>query len=166
MKIELKIKRKNGSRIELGEKVYHFKPDEKDPDGPHVAEVTEQAHIERLLAIPEYVPATDTAASRKAKEQAEQNAEDEGKTDSNTGIGGVSLVYDSGAGVDSPANTPQSAKPTPAEAEAALKAEHAAQEKGEGGSQSPEHQGKDEKEGGTPAKASKTAAPKSSKASK
>lgn len=51
MLIECKIKRKGGSRIIMVDgTAYHFTP---DPDGRHVAFVTEPAHIERLLSIPE-----------------------------------------------------------------------------------------------------------------
>lgn len=169
MKIELKIRRKNGSHVTLGGTTYHFKPEGDDPNGPHVAEVKEQAHIERLLAIPQYVPAKDTAAGRKAKAQAEEKAEEQEAQDNdpNTGLGGVSIVYDSGAGIDSPANTPQSAKPTPEQAEAALVAEHEAQARGEGGSQSPEHKGTEEKAAAKSAKSEgKTTAKKSAEKGK
>jgi hypothetical protein len=53
MKILLKLKREGGSNIDLGNKKYHFKPNEK---GHHVAEVSDPAHIKRLLSIPGYHP--------------------------------------------------------------------------------------------------------------
>lgn len=52
MLINLSIRRKNGSKIEMADgTVLHFKP---DADGDHVANVTDEAHIECLLRIPEY----------------------------------------------------------------------------------------------------------------
>lgn len=43
--------------IELGTQRYFFRPIDGTPDGPHVCEVTDPAHIERLLSITEgYVP--------------------------------------------------------------------------------------------------------------
>jgi hypothetical protein len=50
MKIQSLIKRKNGSKILLGSTTYEFKP---DAEGNHVCEVTDKAHIQRLLAITE-----------------------------------------------------------------------------------------------------------------
>lgn len=50
MKIECKLQRKGGSHIEIGGTTYHFAPQE---DGRHVAEVTNERHIERFLSIPE-----------------------------------------------------------------------------------------------------------------
>lgn len=62
MKIECILKRRtvdpktgvvtNGSDIELGAVMYEFRPlDPKDTKSPHVCEVTNKAHIERLLSI-------------------------------------------------------------------------------------------------------------------
>lgn len=52
MLINLSIRRKNGSKIEMADgTVLHFKP---DADGDHVADVEDEAHIECLLRIPEY----------------------------------------------------------------------------------------------------------------
>lgn len=43
--------------IELGTQRYFFRPIDGTPDGPHVCEVTDPAHIERLLSITEgYAP--------------------------------------------------------------------------------------------------------------
>lgn len=39
-----------GKTVELGDEKYHFKPDE---DGDNVCEVTQKAHVSRLLAIDE-----------------------------------------------------------------------------------------------------------------
>jgi hypothetical protein len=50
MKIESVLKRDKGTRVDLGGLQYHFEPLE---DGAHVAEVTEPAHVDRLLSIPE-----------------------------------------------------------------------------------------------------------------
>lgn len=55
MLIVCKIKREGGSNVEIGKKKYHFKPQEAG--GEHIAEVTDDEHIARLLAIKEaYVP--------------------------------------------------------------------------------------------------------------
>lgn len=51
MKIESIIRRKAGTRIQLEEQHYHFKPTEEDER--HCAEVGIEAHIERLLSITE-----------------------------------------------------------------------------------------------------------------
>lgn len=54
MLIECKIKRKGGSRIVmLDGTTYHFAPADGANAAPHVAFVTEPAHIERLLSITE-----------------------------------------------------------------------------------------------------------------
>jgi hypothetical protein len=50
MKIESHIRRKNGSNIKLGTEVYNFRADKL---GRHVAEVTNEEHIGRLLSITE-----------------------------------------------------------------------------------------------------------------
>lgn len=55
MKIVCKVIRPGGTVVEFGHKKYHFKPETEG--GHHVAEVTDQAHIDRLLSITEaYVP--------------------------------------------------------------------------------------------------------------
>jgi hypothetical protein len=48
MKIECKIIRTGGTRVELGSFEYHFEP---LADGAHVAEVANQDHADRFLAI-------------------------------------------------------------------------------------------------------------------
>jgi hypothetical protein len=50
MKIECILKREGGTTTEVGGVQYHFEP---LADGAHVAEVAEEAHIDRFLAIPE-----------------------------------------------------------------------------------------------------------------
>ncbi|MND20862.1 hypothetical protein D3C76_48000 [compost metagenome] len=56
MKIESIIRRKNGTRVELDDSVYHFKP--SDTDERHLCDVTIKAHVQRFLSITEgYQPA-------------------------------------------------------------------------------------------------------------
>lgn len=50
MKIECILRRPGGTHVELPGKTYHFAPQE---DGKHVADVAIEAHIERLISIPE-----------------------------------------------------------------------------------------------------------------
>jgi hypothetical protein len=50
MLIECIIKRDGGTRLTLWGTPYHFEP---DADGRHVADVTDPAHVERFLSIPE-----------------------------------------------------------------------------------------------------------------
>ncbi len=71
MKIECTIKRQGGSRVELGGKTYHFIPtDANDPEAPHVAEVTDEAHIKRLLSIDCYRGLGKEGAAVQAQVQA------------------------------------------------------------------------------------------------
>ncbi|MEY9435579.1 hypothetical protein [Bradyrhizobium elkanii] len=51
MKIESIIQRAKGTFVEFPGATYHFKPEQ--PGGPHVAEVADEGHAERLLSIPE-----------------------------------------------------------------------------------------------------------------
>lgn len=51
MKIECLVTRDGGSHVELHGKNYHFAP---QADGCHVAEVTDEAHQDRFLAIEGY----------------------------------------------------------------------------------------------------------------
>lgn len=53
MLIECKLKRKGGTRIDFPEASYHFAPRPELPDAPHLAEVKHDAHVDRLLSIPE-----------------------------------------------------------------------------------------------------------------
>lgn len=66
MLIRCKIKRPGGSRVTLGSERYHFAPDDL---GRHVAEVTNEAHIERLLSIPAYEAVEDDVAADVAPTQ-------------------------------------------------------------------------------------------------
>ncbi len=50
MKIECILKRQGGTVVDLGGKTYHFKPQD---DGAHVAEVADDEHVEKLLAVSE-----------------------------------------------------------------------------------------------------------------
>ncbi|EBQ8762737.1 hypothetical protein BKM35_22140 [Salmonella enterica] len=50
MKVESILKRKDGTKLSLGGTDYHFKPDDQ---GRHVAIVKNQAHLAKLLSIPE-----------------------------------------------------------------------------------------------------------------
>lgn len=50
MKIESKIKRDGGTHVTIGTTNYHF---EQQADDAHVADVTDTAHVERFLSIPE-----------------------------------------------------------------------------------------------------------------
>lgn len=76
MKIECKLRRDGGTKVELGDIEYHF---EEQADGAHVADVTNEEHLARFLAIPEAYkihglaekPAAKNAAPAKDK-QADQ----------------------------------------------------------------------------------------------
>jgi hypothetical protein len=50
VKIECILKRPGGTKAEIGGTEYHFEP---QADGAHVAEVKDDAHIQRFLGIPE-----------------------------------------------------------------------------------------------------------------
>lgn len=50
MKVTCLLHREGGTKVELGNAEYHFKP---QPDGKHVAEVSNEEHLAILLAIPE-----------------------------------------------------------------------------------------------------------------
>lgn len=67
MLIRCKIKRPGGSRVTLGSERYHF---QDRGDGLHVAEVTNDAHIERLLSIGAYAVVED--APEPAQEPAQE----------------------------------------------------------------------------------------------
>jgi hypothetical protein len=51
MRIESILQRVGGTTVELGDETYRFVP--SHPGGPHVAEVSNPAHIQRLLSITE-----------------------------------------------------------------------------------------------------------------
>jgi hypothetical protein len=50
-KIECKIKRAGGSKIDIGGVDYHFKPTSDAEGAPHVCEVKDEEHIARFLEI-------------------------------------------------------------------------------------------------------------------
>ena len=52
MKIECRLIREGGTKVEFGPTVYHFKPDPAF-GGRHIADVTDEDHISRLLSISE-----------------------------------------------------------------------------------------------------------------
>jgi len=79
MFIKCKQIREGGTEIKLGETVYHFAPNK---DGDHVAEVTDKAHIERLLSIEEAFEEHGTKAAKSAPAKIE-SAPDESAEDSN-----------------------------------------------------------------------------------
>jgi hypothetical protein len=73
MLIECKLKRKGGTKIEFANEDgdvthnYHFVPRADLPAVPHLAEITEPAHIERLLTLPEaYREFTGQAPTKRA----------------------------------------------------------------------------------------------------
>lgn len=73
MKIVCKLQRPDGTKVEFGKTVYHFKADK---NGEHVCEVTDKNHIQILLNVPEaYAPQgqaepdpVDTSAEDEAKD--------------------------------------------------------------------------------------------------
>ena len=65
MKIVSKIKRRNGHTVTLGDTAYKFLP----PD--YAAEVTDKAHVERFLSIPEGYGIADGEVSTKAEQNIE-----------------------------------------------------------------------------------------------
>lgn len=89
MKIECVLHRVGGSHIDLGDKTYHFKP---DATGRHVAEVTDNKHIQTFLAIPEGyqiaddsdvpAPKKNSAASVKDIDEKENDKDSENTDDS------------------------------------------------------------------------------------
>lgn len=50
MKIECKLHREGGTKVQLNGTEYHFEP---KADGSHVADVSDEEHIAQFLAIPE-----------------------------------------------------------------------------------------------------------------
>lgn len=65
MKIVSKIKRRNGHTVTLGDTAYKFLP----PD--YADEVTDKAHVERFLSIPEGYGIADGEVSTKAEQNSE-----------------------------------------------------------------------------------------------
>lgn len=184
MKIELKIRRQGGSRVKMGNTTYHFAPEKDDPNGPHVADVTDQAHAERLLSIPGYQEAKATRKGAKADDDSTipppMNPDGTEQTAGNAD----SPAFDTG--ILSYPNTPNTDENADVQKlDAELVREHERQEEGEGGTQKdqprakdnpesvitakPEDEGKDEGKAGkaaakkAPAKAAGKTAAKTSK---
>jgi len=85
MLIELKIKRQGGTKVDIDGQNYHFKPANDNPDAPHVAQVTNEEHIARFLAITEgYRIAPDSTAQAAA---AASGTAPTGSASTNTGTG-------------------------------------------------------------------------------
>lgn len=64
MKIECILRRPGGTKIQIAGADYHFKPEAGNDGGPHVADVADEAHAKRLLAIREgYRPADSSSAA-------------------------------------------------------------------------------------------------------
>jgi hypothetical protein len=63
MLIKLNIKRQGGSKIDIGDKLYHFAPDK---NGDHVCDVTDKEHIKRFMSIDAYEP-HDAVAEKAVK---------------------------------------------------------------------------------------------------
>jgi hypothetical protein len=76
MKIVCKIKRALGTNTKMPDDgtVYAFRP---NAHGDHVAEVTNLAHIQRLLAIDAYAPYDEAAVAEAAQALAKDNELDE-----------------------------------------------------------------------------------------
>jgi hypothetical protein len=84
-KIECKIKRAGGSKIDVGGVVYHFAPTNESAEAPHVCEVKDEDHIATFLAIREgykLVGAAEKPAEAKPSDSGtgEGEAEDDGST--------------------------------------------------------------------------------------
>lgn len=71
MKLECLRKRPGGTKVQLGSAEYHFRPDPKNPTGPHVCEVDNQGHLKTLLTIDAYVLADDDSVAADAPTQVE-----------------------------------------------------------------------------------------------
>lgn len=78
MKLELTIKRPGGTPVPIGDKKYHFAPeDPKDPDSPHTCVVEDDEHIATLLGTGVYKlagKATKAAAADKGNTAGQQAA--------------------------------------------------------------------------------------------
>lgn len=74
MKIESIIRRKAGTNVKLDDTNYHFAAGD---DGAHVAEVTDPAHVKRLLGIPEGFREYGQAQADANKPKAAESGDDE-----------------------------------------------------------------------------------------
>lgn len=72
-----KIRRKGGTKIEFRDgAVYHFKPTDSEPNGDHVAEVSDPAHVARFREIPEsFIVAGKAGAAKPSGVDAELAAD-------------------------------------------------------------------------------------------
>ena len=141
MKIELTIRRKGGSKVKMGAETYHFAPDKDDPNGPHVADVTDQAHIDRLLSIPGYRQA-DTRKGGKAEKDDSTIPPPLNPDGTEQAANAGSPVFDTGIlSYPNTPNTDQNADVQKLDAE--LVREHERQEEGEGGTQQDQPRAKD-----------------------
>jgi hypothetical protein len=127
MKIESLIRRPHGTKVQLGNKEYHFTP---DATGRHVADVHHDDHIEALLkhdyAYVEAVPAEDLKAGdgstivvppkspeeiAEKAERAELEAEYERKfmkkASTNFTLDSLREQIENGMAVEAPKNAPQ-----------------------------------------------------------
>lgn len=68
MLIELTIRRPHGTHVNVLGTPYHFKP--KAEDEPHIAEVSEPAHIEHFLSISAFREVKQPAVEPARVEQA------------------------------------------------------------------------------------------------
>lgn len=79
MKIESLIRRPQGTKVELDNVQYHFKPEGDDPR--HVADVKRDEHIRTFLGIPEgYRPFEGEKVSEKLQKQIDEDTELKGST--------------------------------------------------------------------------------------
>jgi hypothetical protein len=72
MLIELQIRRPGGSKATVHGVAYHFRP--REPDGPHVDEVEDSAHVAHFLGIPKFRVFNEIAAFRASDEPPKQAA--------------------------------------------------------------------------------------------
>lgn len=79
MKIESLIRRQNGTKVELDNVLYHFKPEGEDPR--HVADVNRDEHIRTFLSITEgYQPFEGEKVSKSLQKQIDEENELKGST--------------------------------------------------------------------------------------
>lgn len=80
MKIESVIRRPQGTKVELDNVLYHFKPEGED-DPRHVADVKRDEHIRTFLSIPEgYRPLEGEKVSASLQKQIDEDTELKGST--------------------------------------------------------------------------------------
>lgn len=84
MKIQCILKRDGGTKVTIGNTEYHFAPDD---NGDHFAEVTDKAHIERFLNIPEAYSSTE----KRPKSAKKADKTDQLNNDNQNGDDGIDL---------------------------------------------------------------------------